>query len=379
MKYLNAKKLAELVTCRVEADLADHRVGGCALRVMQEGAVVYQAAFGEKTPGRGDPLPLDAVYRLASMTKPVTAAAVLREVALGHLHLFDPVADYLPDYREMTVGRVNAAGEVEITGRAQNTLRLIHLLTHTSGVGTGELGTLQFAGLERPAGMDLSTVTRAFASLPLAFDPYTQSAYSPLLGLDIAARMVEITAGTDFQSYLKTNLFDPLDMKDTTFTPTPALWDRMIGMHDRVHGKTVPGATTPGCVFGDLPTTYFCGGAGLASTLEDYSRFAEFLLWGNEAIVPTHVLQNMRRVSIPESIMPGTEQWGLGVRVIREGYGPLPAGAFGWSGAYGTHFWVDPENRMTAVYMKNSLYDGGSGAVTARHFEEDVAAALEDA
>ncbi|MBQ6990088.1 MAG: serine hydrolase, partial [Clostridia bacterium] len=95
-----------------------------------------------------------------------------------------------------------------------------------------------------------------------------------------------------------------------------------------------------------------------------------------EDIMPTHVLRNMSRVSIPETLMPGAEQWGLGVRVIGENYGPLPAGAFGWSGAYGTHFWVDPENKITAVYLKNSLYDGGSGAVTARHFEEDVAEAM---
>ncbi len=376
MKYLDAKKLSQVITRRVEADLSDHRVGGCVLRVMQEGKLVYQASFGEKTPGAGDPLPLDATWRLASMTKPITAAAALRQVAEGKLHLFDPISDFIPAYKEMTIGRLNEKGEVEIVGKAQNTLRLIHVLTHTSGVGTGEIGTLQLNSLGRDYGMTLQSVTDAFAGLPLAFDPYTQSAYSPLLGLDIAARLVEITSGMAFGDYLKQYLFDPLGMCDTTFSPTPDQWARLAVMHNRADDKNIEGETIPGRVFSDLPTTYQSGGAGLMSTLADYSKFAEFLLWGKEDIMPTHVLRNMSRVSIPETLMPGAEQWGLGVRVIGENYGPLPAGAFGWSGAYGTHFWVDPENKITAVYLKNSLYDGGSGAVTARHFEEDVAEAM---
>ena len=85
----------------------------------------------------------------------------------------------------------------------------------------------------------------------------------------------------------------------------------------------------------------------------------------------------MATAQVPAEIMPGNERWGLGVRVItQEAYRILPVGTFGWSGAFGTHFWVDPVNQVTAVYMKNSLYDGGSGAVTAYHFEEDVFASF---
>ncbi|MBR4865818.1 MAG: beta-lactamase family protein [Clostridia bacterium] len=376
MKYLDTKKLAEAITRRVEADLAYHRVGGCAMRVMQEGRPVYEAVFGEKTPGEGDPLPIDAVYRMASMTKPVTAAAVLREISLGHLHLFDRISDFIPGYKEMEIGRLNEQGEIEVTGKAQNAMRLIHVLTHTSGVGTAELGTKELGDFGRPAGMNLKAVTEYFATVPLSFDPYTQTAYSALLGLDIAARLVEITSGMDFQSYLTKYFFEPLGMVDTCFAPTSAQRERFIGMHNRGEGKNVPGPTYPGCVFENFPDSYYSGGGGLSSTLRDYSKFAEFLLWGNEDILPTHVLRNMSRVSLPESLMPGTQQWGLGVRVIGENYGPLPADSFGWSGAYGTHFWVDPENKITAVYLKNSVYDGGSGAVTARNFEEDVASAL---
>ena len=95
-------------------------------------------------------------------------------------------------------------------------------------------------------------------------------------------------------------------------------------------------------------------------------------------IIPGHLIDLMSTPHVPVEIMPGNERWGLGVRVITEdAYRILPVGTLGWSGAFGTHFWVDPQNHITAIYMKNSRYDGGSDAVTAYHFEEDVHASFQ--
>ena len=121
----------------------------------------------------------------------------------------------------------------------------------------------------------------------------------------------------------------------------------------------------------------------MASTLDDYSAFAEMLLnkgnAGEKQIISPELIEMMATPQLPKSIMPDPQVWGLGVRVItHESYKILPVGAFGWSGAYGTHFWVDPVNKITAVYLKNSAYDGGSGALTAAHFEEDVTNSFED-
>ena len=166
-------------------------------------------------------------------------------------------------------------------------------------------------------------------------------------------------------------------MVDPTFAPTPEQWERMIPMHDRVEEKSVVKPTKPGTIFEGFPTTYFAGGAGLASTLRDYIRFAEMLQNGGRLdgvqILTEDSVRQMATPQLPKAIAPGNEVWGLGVRVIaRDAYGPLPVGTFGWSGAYGTHFWVDPVNKITAIYLKNSHYDGGSGAKTARQMEEDV-------
>ena len=177
------------------------------------------------------------------------------------------------------------------------------------------------------------------------------------------------------------SIFVPCRMKDTTFSPTAEQWERMVTVHDYVNGQAVVGETHAGCVFVDLPTTHPLGGAGLISTLDDYSNFAEMLLRGGcfegNRVLTEKSVRLMATPQVSHALQPKPKRWGLAVKVVTdESYGRLPVGAFGWSGAYGTHFWVDPANRITAVYMKNSHYDSGGDAVTANNFEEDVTAAL---
>jgi CubicO group peptidase (beta-lactamase class C family) len=162
-------------------------------------------------------------------------------------------------------------------------------------------------------------------------------------------------------------------MSDTTFTPTPEQWERMIPMHEYAEGKGNIGKIKEGCIFGPLPVTYFCGAAGLASTPKDYLKFARMLeqrgKYENGQIISEQLFEEM----ITCHAVGQNDSWGYGVRVIREGADPyLPQGSFGWSGAYGTHFWVDPQNEIIGIYFKNSSYDGGSGAMTSRNFERDV-------
>ena len=185
--------------------------------------------------------------------------------------------------------------------------------------------------------------------------------------------------------YISKEIFEPLGMTDTTFIPTEEQWSRFIPMHTRTEvdgvGISGDGPTHPGSIFENFPLTWFSGGAGLCSTLPDYVKFAEMLL--NEGrlpdgtqLVPAELIRDMATPCVPFEIMPARERWGLGVRVITEEHW-MPKTCFGWSGAYGSHFWVDPVNKITAVYMKNSRYDGGAGSQTSGHFEQDVYASLE--
>lgn len=346
MRIIDQEKLKQRIEATLREDMESGKVGGAALTVRQSGKVVYQGCFGENVTEK-------TVFRLASMTKPVTAVAVLVLMDRGLVGLHDPVEKFLPGFKGSGI-------------------TVFHLLTHSSGLGSGELGTQQHDNRPRESGESLAAAVAYYETLPLAFEPGTAPDYSPIFGFDVLARIVEVVSGMDYAGFLKKEIFDPLGMADTTFAPSSEQWSRMIPMHDRADGKSVTVSMPENCIFADFPVTYCAGGAALASTLEDYGKFAEMLVNRGGNVLSAEAVAAM-----------GSRQyefWGLGVRTAYDDavFAPLPKGCFGWSGAYGTHFWVDPANEITAVYMKNSLYDGGSGAVTAYQFEKDVYSAAKE-
>lgn len=378
MKRLNEKVLKEQIERTVCSDIESGRVGGVAAAVMQDGKTVYQGCFGDERIGIH--VSENTLFRMASMTKPITAVAVLILIDRGELELDTPVYEVLPEFREMNIGQV-CQNEIKIISRAKTPITIKHLLTHSSGLGSGALAELIQTRFPLSKWKTLAQAVDSYAKNPLEFEPFTGHAYSPAQAFDVLARMVEITSGMPYDKYLEKELFGPLGMIDTTFSPNSEQWARVIPMHSYENGigKTVD--FPKNSLFEGIPTTYFCAGGGLASTLQDYKKFAAMLL--NYGSVEGHqllresIIREMATPQLPSAVMSGAENWGLGVRVIADdSYGDLPCGAFGWSGAYGTHFWVDPVNRITAVYLKNSRYDGGAGAATARRFEQDVNAAL---
>lgn len=386
MKQLNHRLLAELLDKRMADDQADGRVGGAGLCVMQHGKEVYKKYFGYKN--QTEKIPLDdgdtTIFRLASMTKPVTAVAVLIQVSRGLLDPDKPITNLLPQFSEMWVGELKD-GKVVAKEPAKRLLTPRMLLSHQNGLHSGEIGNAQGFGTEADR-QNLENIVNFYSKIKLDFQPTEAQYYSAVAAFDVCARLVELTSGMPYNEFVQKEIFEPLDMKDTTFTPTEEQWSRFIIMHDRReedgHGKSVDGATVPDCVFENFPTSWFCGGAGLCSTLPDYVKFAEMLVRGGKLpdgtqLVPEELIREMGSPWVPFEIMPAWERWGLGVRVITDERHWLPVTTFGWSGAYGSHFWVDPVNKITAVYMKNSRYDGGAGSQTSIHFEQDVYAALE--
>ena len=170
-------------------------------------------------------------------------------------------------------------------------------------------------------------------------------------------------------------------MKDTTFIPTDEQWTRVVDMHQQVNGENAVVPMPEGCIFGNVPVTHYLGGAGLVSTLQDYANFAKMLLndgqGENGKVISKTSVKLLSSPQISTDVMPGNARWGLGVRVITEDNYPfLPVGSFGWSGAYGSHFWIDPVNNVFAVYMKNSFVDGGASNESANKFEKAVYTAL---
>ena len=229
--------------------------------------------------------------------------------------------------------------------------------------------------------MFFSILVKYYAQIPLDFEPYTGQAYSGSFAFDVLAHIVELVAGIPFVEFLKREVLDPLGMIDTCFAPTKQQWERMIPMHDYRNGRGILAEYPANSVFMGVPTTCCSGGTALASTLSDYKRFGDMLLnygsTGGSCIIGEEWIREMAKEQLPISLMSGVRNWGLGVRVVTtDPRNVLPCGSFGWSGALGGHFWVDPDNRIVAIYLKNSLYDGGAGSKTGRQFERDVCSAL---
>ena len=373
MIILEKNSIKTKIEKRISEDIACGKVGGAAVLVKQNGEVVYKGFFG--TDGKQREITDQTLFRLASMTKPITAIATLKEIEKGRLSLDSTVAEFIPGYAEMDIGDLDENGEIIIIGKAKTKITIRHLLSHTSGIGSGKLAGKEDK-LTTAAQTDLKSITDAYADLPLSFEPFTAQAYSATLGFDILARIVEIVSGKSYDKYLKEEIFEPLGMYDTTFAPTDEQWDRMILMHSYKEGIASFAPLKRNTIFAGQPLTYFCGGAGLASTLADYEKFVDMLSSrgkkaNGEQFIPSELIDLMATPTSPVEFYKG-ETWGLSVRVITGKENRIPQGSFGWSGAYGCHFWVDPTNNITAIYMKNSTYDGGSSAKTGQNLERDV-------
>ena len=377
MKQLNVEKLSELVSAHAREELADHKIGYKEIIVHQEGRRVYHARF---TPDGVPALPERTLFRAASMTKPITSAAVAQLAGRGLLDLHEPAYRYYPQMKDLQVATVEN-GRIVSLRPAKHVIRISDLLCHTSGIGSSPVfETMEQSGARLP----LREAVKEILTHPLAFEPRTAQAYSPTDAFDIAAGIVEQVSGMSFDGFLQKNLFDPLHMVDATFRPNEEQWSRMAPMHNRTEdGKSETAPTTPGCVFADFVPERMLAGGGLAVTAEDYIRFADMLCSGGlsetgERVMAAEAVRAMSTPQLPEEVEMYGERWGLGMRIVTAPGYPhgLGVGCFGWSGAYGTHFWVDPENRLSVVMMKNSLYDGGAGNQSACALERDVSAAL---
>lgn len=313
------------------------------------------------------------IFRLASMTKPITSMAALILIDRGLLSLEDHVAKYVPEYADVHVIDPETS---EDFGKIKTPITVRHLLSHTSGIGTSNLKTNKMKPDDKK---DIDSSNRFHALQGLDFEPGTRPNYSPLAALDVMVKIIEIITGRNYADFLQEEILDPCGMVDTTYILTDEQWSRLIPIHTRNgSGENAEFKYPhPNCIFGDYPCTHTLGGAGLVSTLDDYVSFAKMLL--NKGATPskrlvseeTFKLYSMPQVS--EEVMPGSQKWGLGVRVISgEKYPFLPVGAYGWSGAHGSHFWVDPVNELVAVFMKNSNVDGGAGNESAFKFEKAV-------
>lgn len=371
MKRLDVTRLTENIDEIAQYDLLNNKVFGSAYYVYQDG-VEFEKCYGSTSLDGETAITNTSIFRLASMTKPVTAVATLILVDSGLLSLDDTVDKYLPAFKDIKI--LNSSGAT-----APNNLPTIrNLLNHTSGIGNDTDKLMNMTPMDKKT---LDSSIAFYIKNGLDFEPGTAQAYSPYAAFDVLTKIIEIVSGTNYLRFLQEYLFEPCGMKDTTFTPNAEQEKRIVAMHTTNGGENAVAQMPAGCIFEDFPSTHYLGGAGLVSTLSDYAKFATLLLnkgkIGDITLISEETFNLLCTPQVSQGIMPGLERWGLSVRVItEEAYPYLPVGSFGWSGAYGSHFWIDPVNKIIAVFMKNSKIDGGAGNQSAVKFEQAVYSAL---
>ena len=359
------------ITERVRPFVSGKEVSGAVTLVATPDRVVHLDATGEADIEERKPMAPDTIFWIASMTKPVTATAVLMLQDEGKLSVDDPVEEHLPEFK----GLKSADGKpVRVTIR--------HLLTHTSGMG--EISTDEARGIK-----DLAGVIPLYVARPVRFEPGSRWAYCQS-GINTAARIVEVASGEAFDRFVERRLFAPLGMKDTTFYLTEAQLPRLATSYRRTEEGELE-ATENIILNGKAPTSrdrFPAANGGLFSTAPDYARFCQMILNGGELegrryLKPESVrlMTGVQTGDLKTGFTPGNG-WGLGWCVAREPQGVtamLSPGTFGHGGVFGTQAWIDPgKKRIYILMVQRAGHPNSDASEVRRAFQEAANSALAD-
>ena len=344
-------------------------IAGAVTLVATKDKVVALEAVGHADVAAGKTMNPDTIFWIASMTKPVTAVAVMMLQDEGKLSVEDPVGKFVPELKDLKTK----------DGKPAN-VTLRHLLTHTSGLG--EANSEQSKKAEK-----LADLIPHYAAQPVKFEPGTKWEYSQS-GINTLGRIVEIVSGKPFQDFLHERLFEPLGMKDTTFYLSEAQLPRLAKAYKKDGDKLEEAKIF--ILEGHAPHSrqrYPAANGGLFSTAPDYGKFCQMILNegtldGRRYLKPETVKQ-MASLQTPESIKTGFTEgngWGLGWCVVRKPQGvseKLSPGTFGHGGAYGTQAWIDPKKGIAYVLMtQRSNFPNSDNSDVRKAFQEAAAAAF---
>lgn len=353
-----------------------NEVAGVVTAVVSKDKILHLETTGFADVAVKKPMAPDTVFWIASMTKPITGAAVLMLQDEGKLKVTDPVAKYLPEFADLKTP----------SGKPAN-LTITQILTHTSGLGEAKGPAAQQA-------KTLADLVPLWLSTPMQYEPgekwqYTQS------GINAAARIVEVVCGLTFDAFLQQRLFEPLGMKDTTFYPTDTQRARLVTPYAKNKDTGMLEAVPPRADFGsrDRPPQ---GNGGLFSTAPDYARFCQMLLGGG-ALEGRRYLsaEAIKFLSTPQTgdLPTGFFQndtygqrganygWGIGACVLRKPHDGVAAvlspGSYGHGGAWGTQAWIDPVKGVAYILMvQRSNFPNSDASEVRRAFQEAAAGAL---
>lgn len=366
---LSPERLARIAPA-MQRYIDEGKVSGIITAVARDGKIVHLQAQGQMDFDSERAMPLDAIFRIYSMSKPVAATALMMLHEEGAFALSDPVAKYLPELGAMkVVTGYDKQGRPQLEDPKQP-MTMRHMLAHTSGLGYGIIPKgvdrgedLYEAADLRARGTTLADFITKLAKLPLLYQPGTDWRYS--LANDVQGRLVEVLSGMPFDRFLEQRIFRPLDMRDTGFFVPKEKLDRFTSnyLHTPEGHKRIDGPEETSYGEG---VTFFSGGGGLVSTTRDYLRFCEMLLRGGELdgvrILAPKTIDLMTINHMPDGVvqriagayeLPG-RGYGLGFGMITDrakAGATASTGTYWWGGAANTAFWIDPKERLVAVAM----------------------------
>jgi CubicO group peptidase (beta-lactamase class C family) len=357
------------ITDLVQRHITAGTFSGAVTLVARNGRIAHFEAQGLMDIESRKPMQKDAIFRIMSMTKPVVGVSIMMMIEEGNVRLTDPVSKFIPELKDLKVavsmtsaaggpagGRGAASAEPRYyTVPAEREITIRDLLTHTSGLVSGGLSGTEARKVALKGKESLADYIPRLGAVPLDFQPGTRWAYSAQAGFDVLARIVEVVSKMPFDQFAKTRIFDPLGMKDTFFYPAEGN-PRLVTRYARGQSGQLEKQGLANFMNG----AYFSGGGGLMSTAEDYLQFAQMLLNGGrlngKVLLSPRTVEMMGSVHAPDTLpgRPRGEGYGLSVRVVNDPVSRntfLSQGSFGWSGAYGTHFWIDPKEKIVGVLM----------------------------
>ena len=369
---LSSEALAKIAPA-IRAYTDSGRLPGVVMAVVRHGKLAYLETVTSDI-GRNANLRPDAVFRIYSMTKAVTGAAIAQLVERGKVRLDDPVSKYIPAFADVRVYAGGPSSSPQLRPPARP-VTIQHLLTHSAGLTYGAFGNTPVDSIYRRARVTDPTRTVAqfadsIARLPLMSDPGTRWNYS--LAMDVLGRVVEVASGKTFDRYLDDEIFKPLGMRQTGFHATPGMDGQIATAYARQQGSLVADPNLIGSGY-RADDKLFAGGQGLLSTVADYLRFAQMLLGGGELdgkrVLSRESVNAMMRNHLPPELSPINPPPLGSKRGYGQGFGgivmldsvaaglPTSPGLYQWCGYAGTFFWIDRSRDLIGM-LWTQVYAG---------------------
>ncbi|MDH3693942.1 MAG: beta-lactamase family protein [Gammaproteobacteria bacterium] len=353
------------------------KLAGALTLVARHGEIVCLESCGQRDMENNLPVTEDTIFRIYSMTKPITSVAIMMLYEDGHFQLNDPICEFIPEFKNMRVYN-GGEGDAIRTEAAERDITIHHLLTHTSGLTYGLLNNTPVAKLyvEQQTDFnhridDLETVVNRLAGIALEFEPGTRWNYG--VSTDVLGRIVEIVSGKSLDQFIQEKITEPLGMHDTGFSLRGENTDRLAALHEFTQDNALNLLESPQKSSFVSQVTTYSGGAGLVSTVNDYFRFTEMLrrkgefdgarLLGRKTVeymVSNHLpgdLADMGQATFNETSYAGIG-FGLGFAVVLE---PTKSRVlcskdeYGWGGAASTVFWIDPREDISVIFLTQLL------------------------